>query len=225
MLTQPSTGRTKGVPSSASRCVSIGAHLLAFGLLVVCGRQAWKVRPVTTRGGAAHATLLYWQGGVGAGLVKTRDPGKANLSPAKKMTHAKPVQQQPQKASLSQPAARPTPEVSSSSAGNSTAPSQMSGSGTGVQNATPAFPTYSPNPPVRDRSLLPQSETNVVVDVNVSAQGEVLDEKLVQGLGNGIDQLILDTVKSWKFHPATIDGNPVSSVSELVFPMSQRYRG
>jgi TonB family protein len=63
------------------------------------------------------------------------------------------------------------------------------------------------------------------VDVNVSAQGDVLDEKLVRGLGNSIDQAILETVRGWKFHPATLDGNPVASVSELVFPMSQRYRG
>jgi TonB family protein len=73
--------------------------------------------------------------------------------------------------------------------------------------------------------LLPDNETNVIVDVNVSAQGEVLDEKLIHGLGNSIDALILETVRSWKFHPATLDGNPVESVSELVFPMSQRYRG
>jgi TonB family protein len=64
-----------------------------------------------------------------------------------------------------------------------------------------------------------------VVDVNVSAQGEVSDEKLVQGLGNNVDQIILDTVKTWKFHPASSDGNAVASVAELVFPLSPKWRG
>jgi TonB family protein len=90
---------------------------------------------------------------------------------------------------------------------------------------TPAFPVYSPSPHVADRSLLPATNQNVVVDVNVSALGEVLDEKLVRGLGNGLDQTILDTVRSWKFHPATVDGNAVPSVAELVFPLSQKWRG
>ena len=76
----------------------------------------------------------------------------------------------------------------------------------GSQDATPAFPVYSPLRHI-DRSLLPKADENVVVDVNVSALGEVLDEKLVHGLGTSVDQTILDTVRSWKFHPATVDGN------------------
>lgn len=219
MLTESTTQSGKSVP--VSTYVSLAAHLLIFALLILGGHHVIVIHPISARGGS-HATMLYWQGGVGAGLAKTHSPGKANLSPAPKTTHDHPVQQN-QKASLSQAAARPSPENSSSAAGNSTTKSQLSGSGTGSQNATPAFPTYSPNPPVRDRSLLPQSETNVVVDVNVSAQGEVMDEKLVQGLGNGIDQVILETVRSWKFQPAMLDGTPVASMSELVFPMSQRY--
>lgn len=219
VLTEPITQSGKSV--SVSTYVSLAAHLLIFALLVLGGHHVIVIHPISARGGS-HATLLYWQDGMGTGLAKTHSPGEANLSPPKKTTHEHPVQQQP-KPSLSQAPARPSTEKSSSAAGNSTTKSQLSGSGTGSQNATPAFPTYSPNPPVRDRSLLPQSETNVVVDVNVSAQGEVMDEKLIKGLGNGIDQIILETVKSWKFQPAMLDGTPVASMSELVFPMGQRY--
>jgi TonB family protein len=73
--------------------------------------------------------------------------------------------------------------------------------------------------------MLPTSDENVVVDVDVSALGEVLDEKLVRGLGNNVDQVILETVKNWKFQPATVDGNAVASVAELVFPLGQKWRG
>ena len=99
----------------------------------------------------------------------------------------------------------------------------VAGSGADRQNADPAFPVFSPHPPVSDRSLLPRSNQEVVVDVKVSAAGDVLEATLVKGIGNGLDQIVLDTVKSWRFHPATINGNPVATEAELVFPFNLNY--
>src|ERR1700734_2370576 len=79
--------------------------------------------------------------------------------------------------------------------------SSAAGNGADQQNADPAFPVFSPRPAVADRSLLPNSNREVVVDVKVSAAGDVLEATLVKGLGNGLDQLVLDTVKTWRFHP------------------------
>jgi len=101
--------------------------------------------------------------------------------------------------------------------------SRAAGSGADRQNADPAFPVFSPHPPVSDRSLLPRSNQEVVVDVKVSAAGDVLEATLVKGIGNGLDQIVLDTVKSWRFHPATINGNPVATEAELVFPFNLNY--
>lgn len=100
---------------------------------------------------------------------------------------------------------------------------RAAGSGADQQNADPAFPVFSPHPPVSDRSLLPRSNEEVVVDVKVSAAGDVLEATLVKGIGNGLDQIVLDTVKSWRFHPATINGNPVATEAELVFPFNLNY--
>jgi len=100
---------------------------------------------------------------------------------------------------------------------------RAAGSGADQQNADPAFPVFSPHPPVSDRSLLPSSNQEVVVDVKVSATGDVLEATLVKGIGNGLDQIVLDTVKSWRFHPATINGNPVATEAELVFPFNLNY--
>ena len=99
----------------------------------------------------------------------------------------------------------------------------VAGSGADQQSAGPAFPVFSPHPPVSDRSLLPSSNQEVVVDVKVSAAGDVLEVTLVKGIGNGLDQIVLDTVKSWRFHPATINGNPVATEAELVFPFNLNY--
>jgi TonB family protein len=97
------------------------------------------------------------------------------------------------------------------------------GNGTDAESANPAFPVFSPRPPVSDRSLLPASELQVVVDVKVSAIGEVLEATLVKGIGNGLDQIVLETVKTWRFHPATLNGNPVPTEAELIFPFNQGY--
>ena len=97
------------------------------------------------------------------------------------------------------------------------------GDGADAQNATPAFPVFSPKPPVADRALLPAAEQHIVVDVNVSEAGEVTGETLVKGMGNALDQIVLDTVKTWRFHPATVNGNPVASEAELIFPFNLSY--
>jgi TonB family protein len=105
----------------------------------------------------------------------------------------------------------------------STTHDAVAGNGADSESANPAFPVFSPRPPVSDRSLLPASELQVVVDVKVSAIGEVLEATLVKGIGNGLDQIVLDTVKTWRFHPATLNGNPVPTEAELIFPFNKGY--
>jgi protein TonB len=101
--------------------------------------------------------------------------------------------------------------------------SSAAGNGADQQNADPAFPVFSPRPPVADRSLLPESNRQVIVDVKVSETGEVLGATLVQGIGNGLDQIVLNTVKTWRFHPATVNGSPVATEAELIFPFNESY--
>jgi TonB family protein len=76
---------------------------------------------------------------------------------------------------------------------------------------------------VSDRSLLPHSEEKIVVRVDVDALGQVVGENLVKGVGNRLDQIVLDIVKTWRFQPATVDGKPVPTEAELIFPFNQSY--
>lgn len=201
---------------------SIAAHCAVLALLILAGRHAWHVRPVTQRGGGA-ATVLYWSNSVGTGLARAHVHGSEKTLPAQHAVH-KAIARLPLEKTIDRTPATTREEASASPAGSESSHPTLAGAGNGTDDATPAFPVYSPTPPV-DHSLLPKVEENVVVDVSVSSLGEVLDEKLVHGLGNGVDQVILDTVKNWKFHPATLNGNAIDSVAELVFPLSQRYRG
>jgi TonB family protein len=76
---------------------------------------------------------------------------------------------------------------------------------------------------VHDRSLLPASERQVVIDVQLNAGGEVVSENLVKGIGNDLDRMALGIVKTWRFQPATVNGKPVPSEAEVIFSFSQRY--
>jgi len=115
--------------------------------------------------------------------------------------------------------AEPAPAVAADGLGTGSA----NGNGDANQNVTPAFPVFSPKPPVRDRALLPAAESQIVVDVDVSATGEVTAETLVKGMGNALDQIVLETVRTWKFQPAMVDGKAVASESELIFPFNLKY--
>jgi len=220
MLEELPTGR--GVSSIFASWASIVAHSVLLMLLILTAHHAWQVRPVSTRGGQ-HATVLYWEGSVGTGVARTRQHGAERVTPAKMIPRNSPVTP-PHDRQPDPDAQEASNAAAASSAGSSTSQSRSNGTGNGDQDATPAFPVYSPSPHI-DRSLLPKADENVVVDVSVSALGEVLDERLIHGLGTNVDQTILDTVRNWKFHPATVDGNPVSSVAELVFPLGQKWRG
>jgi hypothetical protein len=99
----------------------------------------------------------------------------------------------------------------------------LMGNGSDAEDARPAFPVFSPHPPVTDRSLLPSSEKKIVVDVKLDAQGVVLSETLVQGMGNRLDQIVLNIAMTWRFQPATVNGKPVPSEAELIFPFNSSY--
>ncbi len=99
----------------------------------------------------------------------------------------------------------------------------LHGNGSDNDDVRPAFPVFSPRPPVSDRSLLPPSEQKIVVDVNLDASGDVVSESLVKGIGNKLDQIVLDIVKTWRFQPATINGKPVPTQAELIFPFNPSY--
>ena len=104
--------------------------------------------------------------------------------------------------------------------GSSTA---LTGNGSDAEDIHPAFPVFSPHPPVTDRSLLPSSEQRIVVDVSVDAFGQVVSESLVKGVGNRLDKIVLETVKTWRFQPATLNGKPVATEAELIFPFNLDY--
>src|SRR5271170_5443364 len=84
-------------PSPIGRWSSIAAHVILLGLVILAGRHAWKVQPVSTRGGQ-HSTILYWAGSVGTGIARSHQQGAEKLSPARVTPRNNPVNPSQQKA-------------------------------------------------------------------------------------------------------------------------------
>jgi TonB family protein len=80
-----------------------------------------------------------------------------------------------------------------------------------------AYPVVYPDPPVA-RSELPRDVVgDVVVEVTIDAQGNVVETKIVQAIGHGIDEKIEATLRRWHYQPATLDGIPVASRHDVHF--------
>lgn len=81
----------------------------------------------------------------------------------------------------------------------------------------PALPIAGPNP-IITRSELPAGvEGSVIIEITIDERGNITNTKLVQRLGYGIDERVLNAVQQWRFKPATRDGVAIASQQLCVF--------
>jgi TonB family protein len=196
--------------------VAFHAGFLAFVILV--GRQLRA--PVVNDAEPVRIAILEIAGGTHPVPIplprmdtaaRTKHPAPLADAEPKNILHTKQPVQRPGGGSTVAP-----------HAGNGSGEA-MAGNGSDNEDARPAFPVFSPRPPVTDRDMLPASVEKVVVDVKIDVDGAVVSESLVSGIGNALDQIVLDTVKSWRFQPATVNGKPVPTQDELIFPFDHNY--
>jgi protein TonB len=115
---------------------------------------------------------------------------------------------------LTPPVSAPASDISTSSPA---AASASANDALGSENIQIALTTYSPSPKP-DLSRLPHgTQGEVVLDVTIDPTGQVADLQILATLGYGVDGAVAQTVRTWKFSPATRDGVPVASVQELHF--------
>lgn len=69
---------------------------------------------------------------------------------------------------------------------------------------------YAPNPEYTDRARKQKINGSVIVSMIVGPEGTVHEPKVATGLDKDLDKQALKAVSSWKFKPATKDGNPVA---------------
>jgi len=88
---------------------------------------------------------------------------------------------------------------------------RVPGSPLNFDEVVPAFPVVYPDPPVSDADLPVGVHGDVIVQVTIDSQGNVIETKLIQGIGYGIEQKVLAVLPRWRFHPAVRDGVTIAS--------------
>jgi TonB family protein len=190
--------------------VSIAAHLLLLAVIVLHRSSAIDVSPQwLAYGDASHTYKLIYFPPAADDVTR---PDAAKLVFPLRGSKQRP-QPKPRK-----PKQVPKPEqvLADAEAGDH---NSHAGSPLGTMIDGPiighevhvAYSIVHPDPPV-DRSQLPRDLAgDVVIGVTIDSQGNVVETKIVQAIGHGIDEKIEATVRRWHFQPATLDGTPVAS--------------
>ena len=61
----------------------------------------------------------------------------------------------------------------------------------------------------------------VVLEIEISARGNVVQAKVLRGMGPAIDRAALDAIVRWKYEPTTLEGEPV----HVVMTVTMRFTG
>jgi TonB family protein len=69
--------------------------------------------------------------------------------------------------------------------------------------------TYSPQPAYTEIARKARIQGVVIVQAIIDKQGNVTNVKVLKGLPMGLDKAAVDSIKTWKFEPATLNGKPV----------------
>jgi len=88
---------------------------------------------------------------------------------------------------------------------------RVPGSPVSGDEVVPALPEVFPDPPVSRADLPSGVEGDVIVEVTIDAQGNVVETRLLQGIGYGVEQKVLAVLQRWHFRPAMRDGVTIAS--------------
>jgi TonB family protein len=122
----------------------------------------------------------------------------------------------------------PPPPAGSPNAGSETASSDNKPTDPiyeGGAGVTAPVPTYQPSPPYSLKAARAKVSGVVRLAFVVDTDGSVKDVEVVKGLGYGLDENAVKTVKTWKFKPATRQGLPVKARAtiEVTFALDEQH--
>ena len=92
-----------------------------------------------------------------------------------------------------------------------------------VSNTTPVQITYKPKPVYTDEARNKKIEGDVLLQVVFTAGGEVKIERVVQGLGYGLDESAQSAARQIRFRPAQQEGQAVDSAAVVHITFALAY--
>jgi len=193
----------------------VAAHLALLAVIVFHNPKMINLSPAwLAYGDSAHTYHLIY-----SPLAEdTTPPDAAKLQFPQQITKPRPRPQSdpPKPAPASQPFIANAEAGDRNSQAGSPLGTMIDGPITGHEVHV-AYSTVHPDPPV-DRAELPRDLVgDVVIVVTIDSQGNVVETKIAQAIGHGIDEKIEATLRRWHFQPATLDGTPVASRVDVHF--------
>ena len=88
--------------------------------------------------------------------------------------------------------------------------------GADVMPAIP-LPGSFADPKVSRWELPGGMQGDVIVEITIDDQGAVVNERLLQGMGHGIDEKVIAALRDWRFRPATRNGVAIPSKHDVHF--------
>jgi len=74
----------------------------------------------------------------------------------------------------------------------------------------PPTPTYTPEPEFSEEARRAKFQGVVILSIIVDETGNVSQVRLERPLGKGLDDNAMQGVKTWRFNPARLEGQPVA---------------
>jgi len=80
-----------------------------------------------------------------------------------------------------------------------------------------ALPVEAPDPPIARSKLPDWIRGDVIVEVTIDEYGTVVSTRVLQTVGFGLDDIVVETLRHWHFVPARVDGVAVASRQDVHF--------
>jgi TonB family protein len=191
----------------------VGLHMAMFAWLIHSPKAVF-VSPTWVRQGRGGTSLsyIYFEGS--SKVARAHLPSKMYLEPnketAKNQSRPKPEAKQESEAKRDEALLLPEERPAGATYGSL---SYGTISGPDVRAAIPdVFPD-----PVLEPAEQAGAAGDVIVEVTIDDQGNIVEEKLVQGLSPYIDQKVLATIGRWHFLPATRNSVAMASKQDIYY--------
>jgi TonB family protein len=195
---------------SGSMLLSLAVHLAVIAALVYRVAPAF-VTPSEVDLGIPHSfgsQSIVYIAPVGPEQAKT-SPEEPKLALRAKLTpKPKPPKPEPKR---EEAPAKTTDDAALQTARGGSLFGHVPGSPLTGDEVVPAFPTVYPDPPVSRGDLPSGVQGDVIVEVTIDPQGNVVQTKVLQTMGYGVDEKVLQVLQRWHFHPAMRDGVTIAS--------------
>ena len=194
--------------------VSFGLHVAAIALLL------HHPEPRVLQG----ASSLRGSGGRGAALTTIYLPGESIAATPHKME-----EERQERKSFPKPSKKTPPAVVESKAHAPTTDQSLSPGMPGYilgslssgfadeHDVHIALQLVAPNPPIVRAKLPEWIRGDIIVEVTIDERGNVVQTRVLQTVGYGLEVVVVDTLRQWRFIPAKVDGVAVASRQDVHF--------